>query len=47
MDEFHEDESFKKLNEREIASWLEVFEILLVQMRSLNICFIWILVGYY
>ena len=25
MDEFHDEQKFKELNEREVAAWLEVF----------------------
>ena len=25
MDEFHEEQKFKELNEREVAAWLEVY----------------------
>lgn len=29
MDEFHDEQKFKELNEREVAAWLEVFIYLL------------------
>jgi len=35
MDEFHDEQKFKELNEREVAAWLEVSLLTIVFLFSL------------